>query len=247
MYQLTLEEWTSLTFQYGMSKKQGRGGRRTLPYGFTQEGVAMLSSVLNSERAREVNIAILRTFAKLRKTSDTTTELTEKIDTLKVDLNRQLEALSSNVQQVMNAVEAISLQNVTVPKSSQILPILSSLTESTVGSQNTFVRKRTLSEVEAIQNAVAHYYQISVDDLGSANRTESITLPRQICMYLIRNYTRFSYKRIGTILGGRDHATVLYGCRRIESKLTAKAEVSEALEAIQSCLKPGGMTLKHNQ
>src|SRR5690242_3439916 len=44
MYQLTLEEWTSLTFQLGIAKKQGRGGRRTLPYGFTQEGVAMLSS-----------------------------------------------------------------------------------------------------------------------------------------------------------------------------------------------------------
>ena len=48
MFQLTKEEWESLTFQIGMSKPRGRGGRRTLPYAFTEQGVAMLSSVLKS-------------------------------------------------------------------------------------------------------------------------------------------------------------------------------------------------------
>jgi hypothetical protein len=51
MFQLTREEVDSLRFQIGMSKKEGRGGRRYLPYAFTEQGVAMLSSVLNSERA----------------------------------------------------------------------------------------------------------------------------------------------------------------------------------------------------
>jgi hypothetical protein len=55
----------ALTSQFAISKK-GRGGRRTLPYAFTEQGVAMLSSVLNSERAIEVNIAIMRAFVKLR-------------------------------------------------------------------------------------------------------------------------------------------------------------------------------------
>jgi hypothetical protein len=54
-----------LTSQFAISKK-GRGGRRTLPYAFTEQGVAMLSSVLNSELAIEVNIAIMRAFVKLR-------------------------------------------------------------------------------------------------------------------------------------------------------------------------------------
>jgi len=53
------EEAESLRFQIGMSKVSGRGGRRYLPYAFTEQGVAMLSSVLNSKRAVQVNIAIV--------------------------------------------------------------------------------------------------------------------------------------------------------------------------------------------
>jgi len=56
MFQLSKEEADSLRFQIGMSKETGRGGRRYLPYVFTEQGVAMLSSVLNSKRAVHVNI-----------------------------------------------------------------------------------------------------------------------------------------------------------------------------------------------
>ena len=65
MFQLNKKEAESLTSQFAISKK-GRGGRRTLPYAFTEQGVAMLSSVLNSERAIHVNIVIMRAFVKLR-------------------------------------------------------------------------------------------------------------------------------------------------------------------------------------
>ena len=64
MFQLTEEEAASLRFQFETSK--GRGGRRYLPHAFTQEGIAMLSGVLNSVRAIEANIQIMRTFIKLR-------------------------------------------------------------------------------------------------------------------------------------------------------------------------------------
>jgi ORF6N domain-containing protein len=56
----------------------GSGGRRYLPYAFTEQGVAMLSSVLNSERAIEVNIAIMRTFVKLRQLLESNEELNRK-------------------------------------------------------------------------------------------------------------------------------------------------------------------------
>ena len=59
MFQLTEEEHNALIFQIGISKKV-RGGRRFLPFAFTEQGVAMLSSVLNSERAVLVNVAIMR-------------------------------------------------------------------------------------------------------------------------------------------------------------------------------------------
>src|ERR1700674_173085 len=65
MFQLNNKETESLTSQFAISKK-GRGGRRTVPYAFTEQGVAMLSSVLNSERAIKVNIVIMRAFVQLR-------------------------------------------------------------------------------------------------------------------------------------------------------------------------------------
>ncbi|MCX5900526.1 MAG: ORF6N domain-containing protein, partial [Proteobacteria bacterium] len=66
MFQLTAAEDAALTSQIAISNN-GRGGRRSLPYAFTEQGVAMLSSVLNSDRAIQVNIQIIRTFIKLRK------------------------------------------------------------------------------------------------------------------------------------------------------------------------------------
>lgn len=65
MFQLTQQEAKALKSQFATSK-QGRGGRRYLPLVFTEQGVAMLSSVLNSERAIQVNIAIMRAFVELR-------------------------------------------------------------------------------------------------------------------------------------------------------------------------------------
>jgi phage regulator Rha-like protein len=78
MFQLTKEETESLRFQIGTSK-EGRGGRRYLPYVFTEQGVAMLSSVLNSERAVQVNIVIMRTFVKLREMLQSNDELNRKL------------------------------------------------------------------------------------------------------------------------------------------------------------------------
>jgi len=65
MFQLTNEEWESLRSQFAISKK-GRGGRRYAPFAFTEHGVLMLSSVLNSERAIQVNIQIMRIYSKLK-------------------------------------------------------------------------------------------------------------------------------------------------------------------------------------
>jgi phage regulator Rha-like protein len=65
MFRLTREEHASLIFQSGISKA-GKGGRRYAPYAFTEHGVAMLASVLNSDRAMKMSIQIIRAFVKLR-------------------------------------------------------------------------------------------------------------------------------------------------------------------------------------
>jgi hypothetical protein len=89
MFQLTEAEYKSfLRCQVGISK-EGRGGRRYLPYVFTEQGVAMLSSVLRSQRAIEVNIAIMRTFVKLRQILATNDLLRRKIESMEQKYDEQ--------------------------------------------------------------------------------------------------------------------------------------------------------------
>ena len=81
MFQLTQEEFINLRSQFVTSSW---GGRRYLPYVFTEQGVAMLSSVLNSERAIKVNILIMRAFVKLRDILLTHKDLSEKLKALEI-------------------------------------------------------------------------------------------------------------------------------------------------------------------
>jgi len=81
MFQLNPAETEALISQIAMSKK-GRGGRRTPPYVFTEHGVAMLSSVLNSERAVQMNILIVRAFVKMRELLATHKDLAMRVDKL---------------------------------------------------------------------------------------------------------------------------------------------------------------------
>lgn len=81
MFRLNRKETESLTSQIAMSKN-GRGGRRTLPYAFTEHGVAMLSSVLNSERAVQMNILIIRAFVKIRELLASHKDLATRVEKL---------------------------------------------------------------------------------------------------------------------------------------------------------------------
>lgn len=78
MFQLTRKEADSLLLQFARAKN-ARGGRRTCPFAFTEHGVAMLSSVLNSDRAVQMNILIIRAFLKLREILATHKDLAARI------------------------------------------------------------------------------------------------------------------------------------------------------------------------
>jgi hypothetical protein len=100
MFRLTKEEAGSLTSQFAMSKP-GRGGRRTLPYVFTEQGVAMLSTVLNSERAIAVNIAIMRTFVRLRQILATHKELAARLAALEKKYDQRFKVVFDILKQLM--------------------------------------------------------------------------------------------------------------------------------------------------
>ena len=90
MFQLSAEEFAALRSQSVISNIQGRGGRRTAPYAFTEHGVAMLSSVLGSPRAIAVNIEIMRTFVRVRALAVTHGELAKRLG----ELEQKTEALA---------------------------------------------------------------------------------------------------------------------------------------------------------
>ena len=82
MFQLTDAESKTLRSQIVTSKEEGRGGTRYNPYAFTEQGIAMLSSVLRSKQAVEVNIAIMRTFVQLRRILADNSLLRKKIESM---------------------------------------------------------------------------------------------------------------------------------------------------------------------
>ena len=86
MFQLNATEWESLRSQIVISNT-GRGGRRYAPYAFTEQGVAMLSSVLNSPQAIAVNIEIMRAFVRLREVIVSNKELAQRLDELENKAN----------------------------------------------------------------------------------------------------------------------------------------------------------------
>ena len=98
MFELKPEELTNLKFQFGISRWGGR--RRSRPHVFTEQGIAMLSSVLNSERAIKVNIAIMRTFVKLRQTLVTNRELAQKFSQLEQRVGKHDEEIAGILEAI---------------------------------------------------------------------------------------------------------------------------------------------------
>ena len=100
MFQLTLDEIEALRSQIATSKG-GRGGGRYAPYVFTEQGVAMLSTVLNSERAIQVNIEIMRAFVRLRQLLDSNDRLARKLEALEKKYDAQFKVVFDAIRQLM--------------------------------------------------------------------------------------------------------------------------------------------------
>lgn len=103
MFQLTREEFDNLISQFATSSSGNYGGRRKLPLVFTEQGVAMLSSVLNSDRAVQVNIAIMRAFVNMRRLAATSDEIRKKL----AAIERKLGDNDEKFKQVFAAIRAM--------------------------------------------------------------------------------------------------------------------------------------------
>ncbi len=83
-----------------------------------------------------------------------------------------------------------------------------------------------------IVRAVSEQFDVRITDLQSKKRSQSIALPRQICMYLARSLTRHSLEEIGGHLGGRDHSTVVHSCSKIETMYKADADFRDRIDKL---------------
>ncbi len=93
--------------------------------------------------------------------------------------------------------------------------------------------------IDAIQEAVANYYRISLSDFSAKRRTRNIAFPRQVAMYLSRTLTDSSLPQIGQNFGGRDHTTVLHAYTKIESEKESNPEFEQTLEELIKVIRGG--------
>lgn len=107
MFMLSNQELGDLKSQTVISEaRPGRGGRRSNPYAFTEQGVAMLSSVLRSETAVQVNIEIMRAFVRLRRAAVVSAELVKAIDDLSMKVASHDQAIKKLVASIRQMMEA---------------------------------------------------------------------------------------------------------------------------------------------
>ena len=103
MFELTQSEYTSLRYQIGTLK---RGQHvKYLPFAFTEHGVTMLASILNSERAIKMNIAIVRAFVELRQLITKTTDLTDQLVQLRQELYQRIDEHDVQLKAIYDAIE----------------------------------------------------------------------------------------------------------------------------------------------
>ncbi len=90
-----------------------------------------------------------------------------------------------------------------------------------------------------IKETVAKYFSINKEDLSGNKRSNDIAFPRQIAMYLCREIANMSYPQIGTDFGGRDHSTVMHGCKKIEKEMKEKSNTKLIVDSVKNIIIDG--------
>ena len=140
------------------------------------------------------------------------------------------EHIKTNIRELEGALTIIYATAQTTDK-----PITVELSRQALGVQEITASKNvTMSD---IVQAVSEHFDVRITDIQSKKRSQSIALPRQVCMYLARNLTRHSLEEIGGHLGGRDHSTVVHACGKIEQKYKSEAEFRGSVDHLTNTIK----------
>jgi hypothetical protein len=185
-------------------KSRGRGGSRYTPFAFCEPGVAMLSSVLHSPRAIQVNIAIIRIFIELRRVQRSHLDVVPKLESLETKLMQRFDQLQASFQSKPLVAQPIAKHH----------------------------------PVSHIQSAVARHFGLTSEDLKSSSRTQAMSLPRHIAIYLLRKHLGLGFSEIGRHFGGRDHTTILHSYRKILADAETNTMIRTAVDALGNEILP---------
>jgi hypothetical protein len=181
----------------------GRRGRFA-PFAFSEHGIAMLSSVLHSPRAIQVNIAIIRIFIELRRKQSSHLDFAPKLESLESKLMQRLDQLQASFQSKPLVTQPIAKHH----------------------------------PVSHIQSAVARHFGLTSEDLKSSSRTQAMSLPRHIAIYLLRKHLGLGFSEIGRHFGGRDHTTILHSYRKILADAETNTMIRTAVDALGNEILP---------
>ena len=112
-------------------------------------------------------------------------------------------------------------------------PINLTLAQQVLGGSDS-ASPNSQTTLQHVIDAVTGYYNVRLSDLQSKRRHKSVTVPRQVCMWLARRHTRFSLEEIGGYFGGRDHTTVMHAIRIVDQRIAADADLERNVEYLNT-------------
>ncbi len=153
-----------------------------------------------------------------------------------------LEFIAYNVNSSVREMIGILINAIALAKLEHTTPTIRSVadaikklnkTEDLVGFNINDVNKRAVRTLDDIIDLVAGYYKIPRTDLIGEERRKEVMIPRQICMYLIREILDHSYETIGENFGGRNHTTILHSCNKIVEQLKVDQRLMRDINALK--------------
>jgi chromosomal replication initiator protein len=135
--------------------------------------------------------------------------------------------VQSNVRELEGALNKI----VALHQFKNTIPTIESVKNTLAGFQSV-KNKKSVSPRQLIQ-AVAHYFELEIEDLLGKSREKRLAFPRQIIMYILREEMKFSFPSIGSELGGRDHTTAMHAYEKISNQVVDDEKLQQDIESIK--------------
>ena len=151
-----------------------------------------------------------------------------------------LPVLTCIAELIQTNIRALEGALVTIMAYSSLMktPLTPELASQVLGR---YVEEKRYTELapDAVQRAVADAFNIELADILSGSRRKDLVLARHVAMYLCREHTNYSLPAIGRAFGGKDHSTILHGCKRVQALIESDPSVKEIVDTLSSDLKAG--------